>query len=226
MTPDARLYTHHRDVPQSDWRWPSFTPAEMACRGTGRLLVVPRAMDALQALRDRLGKPLIVRSAYRSPEHNRAVGGAERSLHMQGIAFDIAMTNHDPHSFEQAARAVGFRGIGTYPRSDFMHVDLGPARQWGVPFTPRATPHAPDAPPQRDDLAHSRTLRGTGIAGVATIGGAGVDMAQDMLRETQDAIAPLVPWMDSLRWVFIVLALAGIALAVHARLDDWRRGTR
>ncbi len=56
-------------------------------------------MDKLQALRDRLGKPLIVRSAYRSPEHNRAVGGAPGSKHMQGTAFDIAMSNHDPTAF-------------------------------------------------------------------------------------------------------------------------------
>lgn len=46
------------------------------------------ALDKLQALRDRLGKPLIVRSAYRSPEHNRAVGGATRSKYMEGAAFD------------------------------------------------------------------------------------------------------------------------------------------
>ena len=226
MSQEPRLYSHFRDVPQSAWRWPSFTPAEMACRGTGRLLVVPRALDALQALRDRLGRPLIVRSAYRSPEHNRAVGGAAQSLHMDGIAFDIDMTNHDPAVFQDAARAVGFRGFGSYPRSGFLHIDLGPARRWGTPFAPRATPHAPEAPPARDDLAHSRTLRGTGVAGVATIGGAGIDVAQDMLRDTQDAIAPLVPWMDSLRWLFVALALAGIALAIHARLDDWRRGTR
>jgi len=47
-------------------------------------------------LRDRLGKPLIVRSAYRSPEHSRAVGGAARAKHLEGAAFDIAMRNHDP----------------------------------------------------------------------------------------------------------------------------------
>ncbi len=34
------------------------------------------ALYELEALSDRLGKPLIVRSAYRSPKHNRAVGGA------------------------------------------------------------------------------------------------------------------------------------------------------
>ena len=64
------------------------------------------ALDKLQALRDRLGKPLIVRSAYRSPEHNRAVGGATRSKHLDGAAFDIAMANHDPVAFEAAARRL------------------------------------------------------------------------------------------------------------------------
>ena len=72
-------YRHWRDVPENAWRWPNFSPAEIACRGSGTLLVNEPALDKLQALRDRLGKPLIVRSAYRSLEHNRAVGGATRS---------------------------------------------------------------------------------------------------------------------------------------------------
>ena len=98
------FHSHWRDVPGSAWRWPNFSPAEIACRGTGKLLINEPALDKLQALRDRLGKPLIVRSAYRSPEHNRAVGGATRSKHLDGAAFDIAMANHDPVAFEAAAR--------------------------------------------------------------------------------------------------------------------------
>ena len=85
-------------------------------------------------LRDWLGKPLIVRSAYRSPEHNRAVGGATRSRHLDGAAFDIAMANHDPVAFEAAVREVGFLGFGFYPRPGFIHVDLGLARQWASAF--------------------------------------------------------------------------------------------
>ena len=98
------FHRHWRDVPESTWRWPNFSPAEIACRGTGKLLINEPALDKLQALRDRLGKPLIVRSAYRSPEHNRAVGGATRSKHMDGAAFDIAMANHDPVAFEAVRR--------------------------------------------------------------------------------------------------------------------------
>ena len=220
------FYDHWRDVSEDTWRWPNFSPAEIACRGTGKLRINEPALDKLQSLRDRLGKPLIVRSAYRSPEHNRAVGGATRSKHMDGAAFDIAMTNHDPVAFEAAARAVGFLGFGFYPRSGFIHVDLGPTRQWGERFPIRATAFAEETKPAREVLAESRTMKGGGAAGVATLGAAGVEVAQDVLAETQSAILPLVPYLDTLRWVFIAVALIGIAVAIHARIDDWKRGQR
>lgn len=134
----TKFYNSWKDVPSSEWRWPSFSPKEIACRGTGNVLIDPDALDKLQALRDRIGKPMIVNSAYRSPQHNRRVGGAKNSLHMEGVAFDVLMSNHDPHKYEQAARAVGFTGFGYYPKSGFMHVDTGPARSWGTPW-PKST---------------------------------------------------------------------------------------
>jgi hypothetical protein len=226
MTDPVRTYRHYHEVPESAWRWPNFSPAEIACRGTDKLLINAPALDKLQSLRDRLGKPLILRSAYRSPEHNRAVDGAPQSKHMDGAAFDIAMSNHDPVAFEAAARAVGFLGFGFYPRSGFIHVDLGPAREWGQRFPVRASAFAEEAPLAREVLAQSRTMQGGGAAGVATLGAAGVEVAQDILAETQGAILPLVPYLDTLRWVFIAVALVGIALTIYARLDDWKRGQR
>ena len=226
MADPIRTFRHYSEVPERIWRWKNFSPAEIACRGTGQLKLVPEALDKLQALRDRLGKPLIVRSAYRSPEHNRAVGGAKASKHMDGIAFDIAMANNDPVAFEVAAREVGFLGFGYYPRSGFMHIDLGPARQWGEAFAMRASAFAVEVPPAREVLSESRTLRGTGTAGVTTLGAAGVEVAQAVLAETQSAILPLMPYLDTLRWVFIAVALIGIAVAIHARIDDWKRGQR
>mgnify|MGYP005850979307 FL=1 len=220
------FFPHYDDMPDDLWRWPDFSPAEIASRRDGELRLDLDAMDALQSLRNRLGKPLIVRSAYRSPAHNRAVGGAKHSKHMQGTAFDIAMSNHDPVAFEAAAREVGFLGFGFYPRSGFMHIDLGPARQWGEPFPVRAVPFAAETPPAREVLADSRTMKGTGAAGVATLGAVGVEVARDVLAETQSAILPLVPYLDTLRWVFIAVALGGIAVTVWARLDDWRKGRR
>ena len=69
-------------------------------------------------------------------------------------------------------------------------------------------------------------MKGGGAAGVATLGAAGVEVAQSVLVETQSAILPLVPYLDTLRWVFIAVALGGIAVTIYARLDDRRRGRR
>jgi hypothetical protein len=121
---------------------------------------------------------------------------------------------------------MGFLGFGYYPRSGFMHIDLGPARSWGERFPVRATPFVSEIPPAREILAESRTLKGGGAAGIATVGAAGVEVAQEVLAETQSAILPLVPYLDTLRWVFIAVALIGIAVAIHARIDDWKRGQR
>ena len=118
------IYAHAQDFP--DWRWPNFKPEEMDCKGTGRLALDPDAMDRLQALREDIGKPFFVVSAYRSPEHNRTVGGVRRSRHMEGIAFDISMSNHSQEDFVRAAERHGFNGIGRY--RTFTHIDTRPNR--------------------------------------------------------------------------------------------------
>ena len=171
------FYQHWRNVPATAWHWPNFSPAEIACRGTGKLRLNADALDRLQALRSALGKPMIVNSAYRSPEHNKRVGGAKASKHLEGIAFDISMANHDPVTFIAAARKAGFKGIGTYPRSNFVHIDTGPPRAWGEPFPVRASRFAPDQAPAREHLAESRTLKAGGAAGIGTVGAAGVEVA-------------------------------------------------
>jgi hypothetical protein len=70
MTPE------HYTAYTKKWQWPNFSPRELACKGTGTLLINEDALDKLQTLRKRLGKPLIIRSAYRSPQHNRAARAA------------------------------------------------------------------------------------------------------------------------------------------------------
>ncbi len=55
---------------------------------------------------------------------------------------------------------------------------------------------------------------------------AGVEVAREVLAEAQGAIQPLVPYLDTLRWLLIAVALAGIAVTIHARIDDWKRGRR
>jgi hypothetical protein len=161
------IYAHYNDVPKEVWRWSSFSPREIACKGTGSVRINEAALDKLQALRDRLGKPLILTSAYRSPEHNRRVGGAKNSQHMRGIAFDVRMDNHDPHEFEAAARAVGFTGFGYYPKSGFMHIDIGPARSWGKPWPMTVTTWPEEPPRQPESVREDRQVQAAAGAGVA-----------------------------------------------------------
>lgn len=126
----SKLYASWHDFPMAEWRWPDFSPQELASKREGELLIDETSMDRLQALRTALGKPVMITSAYRSAAHNKAVGGATNSQHRLGKAFDVMMTNHEPAAFERAAKAAGFTGFGHYPKSGFMHIDTGPARRW------------------------------------------------------------------------------------------------
>lgn len=115
------FYEHYSEVNPQDWRWENFTPKEIACRGTGKLLVHAESLDKLQSLRTHIGKPFFINSAYRSPEHNESVDGATNSMHLRGQAFDISLSNQDRQILFQEALSFGFNGIGQYP--NFMHID-------------------------------------------------------------------------------------------------------
>lgn len=181
--PLGRLYGHFSEAPLESWRWTNFSPEEIACKGTGAILVDGRALDLLQALRDELGRPMLITSGYRSPSHNKEVGGAERSQHLLGRAFDVVMTNHDPEAFVAAAERVGFNGIGLYPDRNFIHVDsrLKKAR-WGSAFPKRQTRFAPEPKPKKTKEA----------AEIAIATTAGVAVGQEVL--TQAAPYLIEPW--------------------------------
>lgn len=61
------------------------TPTDQATVGRMDALM----NDCLDKVRELWGKPIGVNSGYRSPELNRAVGGASNSQHLKGEAADI-----------------------------------------------------------------------------------------------------------------------------------------
>lgn len=177
MANTGKVYATWQHFPMSEWRWPNFSPQEMASKREGELLIDEAAMDKLQKLRNILGKPLLITSAYRSAAHNKAVGGAVNSQHRLGKAFDVRMDNQDPAHFEKVARIVGFSGFGHYPKSGFMHIDTGPERRWndGSDFPQKnvATPAFPVEPKREtiiDVVTKPEVL--TGAGGVLTGAGA------------------------------------------------------
>jgi uncharacterized protein YcbK (DUF882 family) len=87
------------------------------------------------ALKLDVNKPFHVISGYRSPKTNAMLaknssGVAKHSLHMDGLAVDIRLPGRDLSSLHRAALSMKAGGVGYYPVSDFVHVDVGRVRQW------------------------------------------------------------------------------------------------
>ncbi len=107
---------------------PHFRLSEFACRCCHHVCIDGRVPILLEGLRAMVGKPIFINSAYRCPSHNKAVGGAKASKHMDGTAIDIRCQGMQPEELARFARKIGFYGIGIYP--GFIHADLGPVREW------------------------------------------------------------------------------------------------
>jgi uncharacterized protein YcbK (DUF882 family) len=96
-----------------------------------------RLLDLLNTLSRKISTdvPFHVISGYRSPRTNaalRASGGgvAENSLHLRGQAIDIRIPGFKLQDLYRAAVDLRRGGVGIYPGSDFVHVDVGPVRTW------------------------------------------------------------------------------------------------
>lgn len=114
-----------------NWRWPNFSPREIACKGDGLIVVDEKSLDCLQTMRNSIGAPLIINSGYRSAAYNKSVGGAQNSQHMKGKAFDIRITpSVSREAIHEHAKRAGFSGFGDY--NTFVHVDTGPSRYWDL----------------------------------------------------------------------------------------------
>jgi uncharacterized protein YcbK (DUF882 family) len=82
----------------------------------------------LKRVADKYG-PITVNSTFRSPKHNRRIGGKKRSWHLKCAAVDFRV-----HAGTKGL--LGFlqkqKGVGGYKRykSGFYHIDIGPRRTW------------------------------------------------------------------------------------------------
>ncbi len=80
-------------------------------------------------------QPFHIISGYRSPATNamlaaQSEGVALHSLHQYGMAADIRVPGRHLARLHRVAVALRGGGVGYYPRSDFIHVDIGRVRYW------------------------------------------------------------------------------------------------
>jgi uncharacterized protein YcbK (DUF882 family) len=107
----------------------------------------PKEFDVLHAMMSRLGRPdglIDIVCGYRTPETNAALrrnsprtGVAEHSQHMEGHAIDIRVPGVSTTALRNAALSLRAGGVGYYPVSQFVHVDVGPVREWVFGASPR-----------------------------------------------------------------------------------------
>lgn len=97
----------------------------------------PKLLDLLYELHAKVGAdaPFTVVCGYRSPKTNAALRArsravAEHSLHMEGKAVDIKIAGVPLAKLHKAALEMKAGGVGYYPKSGFIHVDVGPVRSW------------------------------------------------------------------------------------------------
>jgi uncharacterized protein YcbK (DUF882 family) len=94
-------------------------------------------LDLLYAAQQRLGShgTYEIISAYRSPKTNemlrkRGGGVAKTSMHLQGKAIDVRLTDADTRDLRQVGLELARGGVGYYSKSNFVHLDTGRVRRW------------------------------------------------------------------------------------------------
>ena len=111
----------------------NFTVGEFASKdGAATVLVDEKLVWYLQRIRDRFARPVTITSGYRSPAHNRAVGGATNSLHTKGQAADIYIEGVEPAEIARYAESLGCLGIGLYTVQRFVHIDTRTSKYYWV----------------------------------------------------------------------------------------------
>lgn len=102
------------------------------CKGEQPNKVKLVAIEALQRIRDELGEPMVLTSAYRCPLHDDEVKKSMPGTHNRGVGFDILVPwgNKRMRIIELAIKH-GFKGFGF--AESFLHIDMGSSyhRSWG-----------------------------------------------------------------------------------------------
>lgn len=101
----------------------NFQVKEFRCKdGSDKILISLDTIKVLQAVRNYFGQPITITSGYRTPSHNKVVGGASKSQHVYGTAADFKVKNVPPKAVvSYLEKYYPKHGIGLY--SSWTHVD-------------------------------------------------------------------------------------------------------
>lgn len=136
----------------------------------------------------------------------------------RGPAFDWPLYHRLGPAVKEAARK---EGVDLEWGGDWRSFKDGPHFQLSRDSYPASDWTTGDEYRERT-LADSRTMQGSAVAGAGTAGAA----ITDAIQQAQTDLTGIMQYVPVLQWVFVALTLAGIGLAIYARLDDWKAGHR
>lgn len=93
----------------------------------------PENVDIIAATQKMLEteEPYLLISGFRTQKTNNMLrGAASNSYHMKAMAADVRLKSRSVKQIAGAALACNAGGVGTYYRSNFVHMDCGPVRTW------------------------------------------------------------------------------------------------
>lgn len=102
-----------------------FKAREFACAdGSDAIFVAEELVSVLEKIRTHFNKAVVITSAYRTPSHNKTIGGTARSQHIYGLAADIVVRDTAPEAVADYAETLlkNKGGIGRY--KTFTHIDV------------------------------------------------------------------------------------------------------
>lgn len=120
---------------------PYFSKKEFECKcGCGTMpqnQPNDELIDILCEIREHFGRPLIIKSGYRCPSHNAAVGGAKSSRHIVGDAADFTIKDvktidvYDYVVSKYENYGIARKILKNYPFRGFVHFDTrGKKARW------------------------------------------------------------------------------------------------
>lgn len=187
--------------PPSDGRFCRFVSMPYGIRAMARTLINYQDKHGIRTVRGHIGR-------WAPPTENKTTLYARHVAGAVGVEMDTPIDVHDYGTLRPMIEAMIEMECGRNHGVTAAQIDKGLAL---AGIEPPAKP-----------LASSRTVKGAQTAAAGTA----LSAVSEVLSEAQGQLAPLADYADTLRWLFLAVALLGIGITLYARWDDMRRLVR
>lgn len=182
--------------PASDGEYCRFENPAWGIRAIARTLITYQDKHGLRTVRGIIAR-------WAPPSENDTEAYIRHVVAKIGVGETQRLNVHDHSDMRSLVEAIILHENGVQPYSD-AQIDKGLLLA-GV------------EPPQKP-LTQSRTVQGGQAVSLGTVGVA--------LSEAASQLSPLAEYSNILKWAFLGLTIAGVAVMLWARIDDRNKGLR